>query len=502
MNENVIKIDEELEKELLNKARKSGKDKEESVKIRLDIGKYLIKALGGHLVTNKNKNSLCWVKNNYYFEIRQTQTRFSPQKPTQDFIAENKWNKGHHFLVGYLSDEYLSDEKKYVLTAFEHESEKTEVNTKKDFKVTKEELVIKVKEVLGLMLMEKQLKELIRDGNKQIIFTGAPGTGKTYTAKKYVIKQIVGESVDLDNLDENQEKEIEKHRKFVQFHASYDYTDFVEGLRPVRIERSDNPTFVRIDGIFKEFCRTIVENNNKNDNIDNLPNYYFIIDEINRADLSKVFGELMFGLEESYRGFNNRFHTQYKNLKTYKINKEGYAKQMEFDCFEEGFFVPKNLIIIGTMNDIDRSVEAFDFALRRRFRWVEVDANTELDGYCNPNDGPDNENTKNKAALKEVRYRIEALNKYISGDLENVEKEKFNIDEKDDDGKKFNLNKSYQIGHAYFMDYNGNGANMVSIWKNRVEPILKEYCRGRDAGKFIENCNEILIPKNSAQDGE
>ncbi|WP_253514806.1 AAA family ATPase [Peribacillus frigoritolerans] len=93
---------------------------------------------------------------------------------------------------------------------------------------------------------------------------------------------------------------------------------------------------------------------------------------MNRADLSRVFGELMYGLEEHYR--EKTFQTQYSNLPTYEI-KNKRAVPMDYDVFENGFFIPENVYIIATMNDIDRSVEAFDFALRRRFQWIEVKAN-------------------------------------------------------------------------------------------------------------------------------
>ena len=143
----------------------------------------------------------------------------------------------------------------------------------------------------------EQVKKAMK--NKQIIFTGAPGTGKTYS-----VREVVEEETDRDKTA----------YKFVQFHPSYDYSDFVEGLRPVVLLGQTEPTFVRMDGTFKAFCRHVVEENKANDGEDE--KYYFIVDEINRGDLSKIFGELMFGLEESYRGEENAFDTQYKNLKT------------------------------------------------------------------------------------------------------------------------------------------------------------------------------------------
>ena len=102
--------------------------------------------------------------------------------------------------------------------------------------------------------------------------------------------------------------------------------------------------------------------------------YFFIIDEINRADLSKVFGELMYGLERDKRGEKNWFKTQYQNLPTYDIDNKRYMKK---DILRRVLH-SRGIYIIGTMNDIDRSVESMDFALRRRFHWIEVKVEEEL----------------------------------------------------------------------------------------------------------------------------
>lgn len=181
----------------------------------------------------------------------------------------------------------------------------------------------------------------------------------------------------------------------------------------------------------------------------------------------------MFGLEKSYRGITNAFSTQYKNLNTYKINENGFAEPLGFDCFKDGFFIPENVIIIGTMNDIDRSVEAFDFALRRRFRWIDVSVNSEL-----------------KPALKAMKIndvklaeRITELNNYISGE----------------EGKKLGLNEYYQIGHAYFSEYSNsedgtiNEKSLKDIWNHSIKPLLEEYCRGRNSESFIEGCEKRLL---------
>ena len=231
------------------------------------------------------------------------------------------------------------------------------------------------------MSIQKEIEDLINNGIRQIIFTGAPGTGKTYIAKK--IAEKLG--AELTYKKENPKYE------FVQFHPSYDYTDFIEGLRPIqagtdRNSGGNNIQFAKLDGIFKKFCREVVTLNNKEKELNNEKKlFFFIIDEINRADLSKVFGELMYCLEKDKRGKENRVNTQYQNLPTYDllINEQ---KNKNNDVFWDGFYIPENVVIIGTMNDIDRSVESMDFALRRRFEWKEFVVNQNLlkDAFRSP----------------------------------------------------------------------------------------------------------------------
>lgn len=309
-------------------------------------------------------------------------------------------------------------------------------------------------------LLCKKIDEIFEEYNqKQLILTGAPGTGKTYTVRDYVKMQV---------------GDMEDRMKFVQFHSSYDYTDFIEGLRPVILGDNDTATFVRMDGVFMEFCRKAAKNTANN--------YYFVIDEINRADLSKVFGEIMFCLEESYRGPENTIKTQYSNLPTYYIDSDGKPQKYSKpdnpdeikdgeDVFCKGFYIPENVYIIGTMNDIDRSVESFDFALRRRFRWLEVDANDYMEESLKAM-GVDNEN---------FCENIKAMNKIISG-----EERKDLLDTP--------LGKAYCIGAAYFKNYDEN------TWEQRIEPLLAAYTIGQDENKvkeFIQACKEALTSGKS-----
>ena len=167
-----------------------------------------------------------------------------------------------------------------------------------------------------------------------LILRGAPGTGKTHLA------------IDIANeLTDGNKDQI----GFVQFHPSYDYTDFVEGLRPVS-NGDGTIEFKLVDGIFKKFCqkaRDVKKTGGKD-------KFVFIIDEINRGEISKIFGELFFSIDKGYRGEKGSVSTQYANLHE----------------TDEKFYIPDNVYIIGTMNDIDRSVDTFDFAMRRRFRFV------------------------------------------------------------------------------------------------------------------------------------
>ena len=318
------------------------------------------------------------------------------------------------------------------------------------------------------------------ESNKQVIFTGAPGTGKTYSVREYVKKQCT--ATDGSGVVD------EKQYKFVQFHPSYDYSDFVEGLRPVVIQGQTESTFVRLDGVFKAFCRYIVGENAQVKNAtgkESHKKFYFVVDEINRADLAKVFGELMFGLEESYRGEKNSFDTQYKNLVTYKIIDEGSDKgkaiPMEEDVFKDGFYIPENLYFIGTMNDIDRSVDSMDFALRRRFMWVDIKANEIMNSSLHSILDRKNKNLAGDKIvdIDELANRIIEMNNEISK-------------------SKFGLTEAYHIGPAYFknLDITNHEESLELIFKHNITSILKEYTRGRkqdEVDKLIDSCEVILL---------
>lgn len=267
--------------------------------------------------------------------------------------------------------------------------------------------------------------------SKNLILNGAPGTGKTYLAKQVASAIILGKEYS----EEMEEDPVFKARcKFVQFHPSYDYTDFVEGLRPVGKEKELG--FKRMDGIFKAFCAKAAEDNENN-------KYVFIIDEINRGEMSKIFGELFFSIDPGYRGKSGLVNTQYQNL-------------VEEKPFNDGFYVPKNVLIIGTMNDIDRSVESMDFAFRRRFAFREVKANSTSDML----DSLDN---IEKGLAQLAKDRMNAINAQIE--------------------KTEGLSSAYHIGASYFLklkdypDVQGE-QKFQNLWNYQLKGLIQEYLRG------------------------
>ncbi len=420
------------------------------------------------------------------------------------------------------------------------EKDEKEVAAEKTETAIQEELAQQVKEIrnpFSSMLIE----------SKNLIFRGAPGTGKSYLAREIAADIISdGYEDDYSRLTDEQKKQVE----FVQFHPSYDYSDFVEGLRP-KINDDGTMGFELQDGIFKKFvarARKNYENSQKSKEVvekevsvqeamteffsnikfgvdvfktitgneftitdvdeehinisipgnatvnkltlrleeirkmlesgqkfekikdvttffgknfatqgysydfaiynairkrkaspsrkmvkqEELKKYIFIIDEINRGEISKIFGELFFAIDPGYRGRAGEISTQYSNLHSDP---------------DEKFYIPENVYIIGTMNDIDRSVDSFDFAMRRRFRFVELRADDRLEML----ELLENEELKNEA----IRRMTELNNEIVA-----VE----------------DLNENYQIGASYFLKLKTLGFDQ--LWTDYLRPLLQEYIHG------------------------
>ena len=299
-----------------------------------------------------------------------------------------------------------------------------------------------------------------------LVLHGAPGTGKTLLAKKIARRMILGkddyyyaekkkkkrQSAKLSNKEGDKlnsfEGLVNSKRGFVQFHPSYDYTDFVEGLRPVKNEAGEGFGLERMDGVFKEFCKKAekdCQESTKNDDATDQESsgtktFVFIIDEINRGDMSKILGELFFSIDPGYRGEKNRVKTQYQNLVE------------PGDLFADGFFVPENVYIIGTMNDIDRGVESMDVAIRRRFVFDEIKAEDNI-GMLDELDGE---------LAADAKLRLKALNDAIS--------------------KTEGLSSAYHIGAAYFLRLENFGGEDAfrALWEYHLKGLLQEYLRGMD----------------------
>ncbi|MCS8586833.1 MULTISPECIES: McrB family protein [Leuconostoc] len=296
-----------------------------------------------------------------------------------------------------------------------------------------------------------------------IILHGAPGTGKTFLAKSVAAGVISnGETTNFSSLTEEQQNQI----GFVQFHPSYDYTDFVEGLRP--LAKSDgNVGFELKNGIFVEFVKKALRQTEhapqlgEKQTIENQEQIYpvtkkpfvFIIDEINRGEISKIFGELFYSIDPGYRGKTGAVSTQYANL---------------HDDPSEKFFVPENVYIIGTMNDIDRSVDSFDFAMRRRFRFVEIKASDQLKML----------DTLEESVREQAVKKLTDLNNAISATEE--------------------LNENYQIGPSYFLKL--EQIDFDELWNDYLQPLLEEYIRGMYNESEIMDRFQAAYYQKSTQD--
>ena len=235
----------------------------------------------------------------------------------------------------------------------------------------------------------------ILERKKNVILYGPPGTGKTYLSLKYI------------NWIENNNKKVEK--EMCTFHPSFNYEDFIEGYKPSF--KDSISQFSLTDGVFKSLC--------KKASINKETDYYLIIDEINRGNIEKIFGEMITLIEK---------------------DKRGQKYSLTLSQSKEEFYVPENVYIIGTMNTSDKSIAQIDIALRRRFIFEEMmpdyDVLDEIDGI------------ELDKLLIEINERIEFL-----------------------------LDRDHLIGHAYFVNCNSY-LDIINVVINKIIPLLQEYFYG------------------------
>lgn len=245
----------------------------------------------------------------------------------------------------------------------------------------------------------QKLKALIKK-KQNVILQGAPGVGKTFTAERLAYT-LMGE--------------IDKQRvEMVQFHQNYSYEDFILGYKP-----NVDGGFELKHGVFYKFCKKALNTPDKD--------FFFIIDEINRGNLSKIFGELLMLIENSYRG-----------------------KEIKLAYTDELFTVPKNLYIIGMMNTADRSLAMIDYALRRRFSFFEMYPGFATEGFKSYQLSLANER------LDKLIQGIQALNEAISSDD--------------------SLGNGFCIGHSYFCNQTEFSMEWLeNVVEYDIEPMLKEY---------------------------
>ena len=486
------------------------------------------KAATNRLIASLQPNLLCTIVQESCLKETFNRMRDAGLKDVPEFDSYS-WFKSSYLLLAYFKDK-LKSYSDYDICTYPWQVREYLINLSK-------------KQIHCMENIQSYINLL--KANKNLVLTGAPGTGKTFLAKEIA-------------------KAMDAEVEFVQFHPSYDYTDFVEGLRPID-DGKGHINFERKDGILKKFCKkatssisdftlkswnklikhltqannsceyklpsnlltyklSLIEGENNrilieevmtvggvlqilpmgnigyeevlnsyycwlecgkvsdnpfeysdSDNIgcqnvvlEILAKYYnlplnnvvgnpfvFIIDEINRGELSKIFGELFYAIDPGYRGMKSKVKTQYQNLVD------------EDDEFADGFYVPKNVYILATMNDIDRSVESMDFALRRRFAWKEIKPEDRMEMLS--------EKLDHDTCVKAIRV-MNALNKDIS--------------------KTRGLGSAYQIGPAYFLKldkelYNGD---FTALWDMHIEILLKEYLRGySNADAKVEELKNVYF---------
>lgn len=329
------------------------------------------------------------------------------------------------------------------------------------------------------------IDELLKT-HKQIILYGVPGTGKTHSAKELIREwgEIAIRQEEKKQKSDMEQQEQEKPQQMnakedilekchfnkflvkdnkqatnpqdgeyadikdpivweiMQFHPNTTYQDFIGGIIP-KTEQNDNLTYKVESGKFKKFCECAGKEENKS------KKFVFIIDEINRANLSEVLGELLYALE--YRD-----------------------EEITIPNFDKPFVIPNNVYIIGTMNNVDKSLSTFDLALRRRFGFYEVGVDCEVIEKML-------EGKVEKDCLEKYIERCQDLNALISGDFDEEDKERLSKEE----NNTLKLEKHYKIGQAYFAKiekfFESNESNEITpihltkLWDYHLQPLIEEY---------------------------
>ena len=319
--------------------------------------------------------------------------------------------------------------------------------------------------------MDEEIKEIFKINKKDFKFPlntilyGPPGTGKTYNSIFYSVGIIKKDKSIIDIIEDKTKNisDIEKEEifdnfndfkeqgqiEFITFHQSYSYEDFIEGIRPTLATKDseDNKDlkYTIHSGIFKKICERARNDKDKN--------YVLIIDEINRGNISKIFGELITLLEPSKR--------------------LGETEELKIRLAYSGeeFGVPKNLYILGTMNTADRSIALLDIALRRRFNFIEMPPRYEL--------------LKQKIEVKNDKIELQELLKAINTRIE------------------FLLDKDHLIGHSYFINIK-TFEDLKEIFRNSIIPLLQEYFyddfeKIREVLNIGDNNDSFIIKKEIPQ---